>query len=625
MPVIHAPEKPSLDARVLVFPIGLSLLFLGFFFRLWYIQVVRADDLRRQAEQVGTLSIRKLAPRGLIVDRKGELLAGVRPEIVVTAKPAVVRQNAWVLEKLAGMLAPSPDKAPAELKALTRKVEDGAWRPYMPAPIKVGVPMEVAIRIAESAADLPGIGVETQPMRYYPQSEAFTHLLGYVWVPDTRDVDRLKEMGLTPPDYVGKFGVEYVYERELMGKPGAERVDIDNMRRILRTVGRDSATPGEKLVLSVDGDLQRYATELLKGHQGAVVAIDPRDGGVLCMASGPTYSLDLFYLGISNKDYASLSEDPYKPMLNRAIGAFYSPGSTFKIVTTLAMQQQGIFDPHATVHCPGYYKVGTRTIGCLGRHGAISYQRALERSCNTYFAEMGTRCGVEALRKASLDVGLGGETGVDLRGELKGIVPTAEWIAKHRSDGRWYGGDTVNFSIGQGELSTSPLQMANVMALIANRGVGYQPHLVRAVQAPGEEPIKIAPKELHRLDLPESFWGPLHQALLGVVEHGTASRSKIAGIRMGGKTGSTEHGGRDPLGRRVRLTHSWFVCFAPVEDPKIAVCVLAEAAGHGSDIAAPIASKIVQRYLQGPPQNAEVNAAPSVSASSAPASSPRAR
>ncbi|WP_038473307.1 penicillin-binding protein 2 [Fimbriimonas ginsengisoli] len=614
MSVIHTPRKPELDLRILAFPAvmvgALSVLFL----RLWYFQVVEAPTLVEKAEASRVVPVMKPAPRGLIFDRNGVPIAIVRPEIVVTAIPNKIKANPWVLDRVAKILG-------VEVEKLERKVRDATWRPFLPTPIYVGADIKAGTRIAEEGEELPGIGVETQPMRHYPDSTSFTHVLGYVWVPSDKDVARIEKSGKPVPDFVGKGGIERAYDDELMGLPGAERMAIDARRQPIRVEGRDAATPGNQLVLTLDGDLQRYVTQLFKESHfmGGAVALDPRTGEVLCLVSSPTFDQSLFSGGISDEEWKVLNDNPEKPQIDRAIFGAYAPGSTFKIVTTVAAARTGKFNVNDTYYCPGgYFKRGVH-LRCLGQHGAISFENAMAKSCNTYFCNLGVAVGPEAIRSAALDMGLGQRSGIEIGGPMEvGTVPTLDWLRKvsKKKNPPWYLGDTANLSIGQGYLATTPLQMAEVAAMVANDGVSYKPHLVRAIKDPtGQQAIRqIAPEVAHKVDLPASFWAELRKALVGVVDHGTAQRARINGVSWGGKTGSAEHlhGGKK--------THGWFVGFAPAEAPKIVICVLWEEGGHGGDSVAPIAKEIVQRYLM-PPKKA-VSAATS---SSAAALSPAAR
>lgn len=589
MSIIHQERQRKLDARHAIFPAVIFAVFTVFFCRLWFLQVVEAEALSAKAETLRHATVPKPAPRGRIVDRAGVPIAAVKSEIVITAQPALVKKHPEGLQNLARLLN-------VPIAKLQEKVDDAAWRPFLPTPIYLPAPIDVATRVAEGSQYFPGLGVETLPMRSYPDSRSFTHILGYAWVPDERDVARLRAMGLKTADYVGKNGLEWFYERDLMGQPGSVKMELNAKGKPVRAIERSNAVPGSQLVLSLDSDLQRFAQEELdkRGFRGAVVAIEPETGEVLALTSAPTYDADLFSRGISRKDYQALLDDPGKPLINRAIYSAYAPGSTFKIVTSIAAMQQGVWSPTATINCPGYYSMGRgRPFRCLGRHGAIPFRAAMARSCNTYFITLGMRAGLDGLRKACKDVGLGAKMGIDLRGEGTGLVPTAEWVAKHMADGRYYPGNIAQFSVGQGELAVTPLQMACVVSLVANKGISYRPHLVRSIAPAGslDQPIPVEPRVLGKVEAPPEFWDALQGALFQVIEGGTATRNaKIAGLAWGGKTGSAEN-------RRDSKTHSWFVAFAPLDQPKIAICVMLENAGHGGDEAAPVAAAIVRRYL----------------------------
>lgn len=611
MSVIHTPRKPELDVRVLVFP-GVMFSLLGvLFFRLWYFQVVKAPELVERAEATRKMSVDKIAPRGLIFDRKGIPIASVRPQVVVTAKPAEVKKNPGVLNKVAAILNVPVDK-------LERKLKDAQWRPYLYSPIYIGATIEAGSRIAESADDLPGISVETLPMRQYPDTKSFTHILGRVAAPSKEDVDRIEALKLKPADYVGKNGIERAYEGELMGAPGSEELEIDARRRPIRVAGRDNPIPGNQLFLTIDSKLQRKALEVLSksGYTGAIVALDPSTGEILCMVSNPTFDQRIYEGGLTFAEQDALDNDPLKPQWNRAIRTAKAPGSTFKIVTAVAAMQQGKFGIHNTYYCTGGY--GRRRLPkCLGHHGSISFDRAMEKSCNVYFCSLGAAAGEEALRKASFDMGLGKSTGLEIGGSA-GVVPTPDWIKAVNFPTHkyvWYPGDTANFSIGQGYIATTPLQMANVAAMVANDGVRYRPHLVHAIKntETGQTQV-VEPEIANKIDAPAGFWPAMRQALGHVVSQGTARTAQVPGIAVAGKTGSAEE-------KKGKKTHGWFVGFAPAENPRIAICVLVEEAGHGGDVAAPLAAEVIKTYLT----KAPVKAPSASSANLAPSGSPAVR
>lgn len=585
MSVIHQPRKPDLDARALLFPSVLFVLLSVLFLRLWYFQVVKSVELAEQATFVNATSTPELAPRGLIYDRNGVLLAGVRPEWVVTAIPKVMDQNPDVLPKLATLLGADPKK-------LKSKLEAGRWKPWLPTPIHIGAKTQVASSLAERADEFPGVDVRSQAMRFYPDPKSFSHVMGYVWVPSQDDVDRIKSQGQEPADYVGKNGIEMTFEKDLMGKPGEVRMELDAKRRPTKVIGRDAPVPGDQLILSIDKRLQQEALKALGSWRGAVVALDPTNGEVLCMASSPSFDLGLFKNGISQSDFDSLKDDPGQPFLNRPIQVKFAPGSTFKLVTTIAAMEQGYFDPNRPEYCSGGIQLGKKFIKCLGNHGSITFHRALAKSCNAYFMNLALKSKREGMLKAAQDVGIYQRTGVDLPSERRGDLATERYMEKYYPKYKWPLGDTANLGIGQGILAVTPVQMANMMALVANDGTSFRPHLVRSIRDP-LQPKQIqsnAAEQLHHVDAPISFWQTIKSAMVDVIEAGTAGSARIPGVRWGGKTGSAEE-------KKGNKTHSWFIGFAPYENPKIAICVFVEQGGHGGTVAAPIARRIVELYL----------------------------
>jgi penicillin-binding protein 2 len=587
MSVLHAPGRPEVDRRLYWFPALILPLFLILACRLWYIQVVQAQDLQDQAARSRKVSVKKLAPRGAIFDRRGQLLAGVQPQYVVTVKPSEAKKNPQIVGILSGILGVPEDD-------VFDRVREEAWR-NQPAPIKVGISVETATRIAE-ATDLPGVEVEEKPMRIYKDTTNFTHVLGYVWTPNDRIVNSLKEKDIEPAEYVGISGIERAYEGDLMGSPGVDTVE---KRGASRLASKEAAVSGKQLHLTIDSDLQAYVNAVFRNKRfpGAVVAIEPKSGEILCLVSSPTFDSSVFEGGISKANWARLNDkENDMPMLNRATSSTFPPGSTYKIVTSVAAYRAGVLNRGTSAFCGGGFKFrgGGRQLACMGTHGGIGFNGAMSQSCNTFFCTMGTRAGTDMMMKTAFDMGLGNRTGIELLGEAKGIVPDEKWRNSFKEPRPWYVGNLANMSIGQGDINTSPLQMANVMAMVANNGVQYRPHLVRAKKDPlTGKVVYVEPEIVHKIEAADWFWDMLKDGLTSVISGGTAKSAQIAGVRWGGKTGSAEQG-RKNSGR----THGWFVGFAPRENPKIAICVFGEAAGHGGDFAAPIAKEIVEHYLR---------------------------
>ncbi len=583
MSVIHQEKRTPIDLRAIIVPLALAVAMVVLFLRLWYLQVVMAGELTERAANTRSTIVHPMAPRGAIVDRNGVVLAGTKSTIVVTGQPRALKKDPQALAEICAALDMDPADALDKL--------DNAYRPIVPTPLKIGVGIELATRIAESTGAIPGVSVSSLPLRYYSDSKSYAHILGYVWTASKSDIDRLSLKGLKPADYVGKIGLERIYESDLMGVPGTEELEVDAKQKPIRFAARDNPVPGSKITLGLDADLQRYAITKLSGHRGGIVGLDPTTGEVLCMVSSPTYDAAQFSTGISKAEYQALLNDPAKPLINRAIGSSYAPGSTFKIVTSIASHLAGKFNPNRAIFCPGYYSLGKRKFKCLGHHGAITFRNAFAKSCNAYFATLGVEAGVDRLREACELVGLGNRTGIDLVGESPGLVPTDRWIRKWRKDGAWYLGDTVNLSVGQGELSCTPIQMASVVSLVANNGKSFVPHLARAITPFGQEkPNRIEPKPLGHVDADAVFWSELRAAMIQVVTAGTARAAQIPGIDVAGKTGSAEN-------RRNAETHSWFVCYAPADKPQIALAVVVENAGHGGEVAAPIAGDILRHFF----------------------------
>ena len=585
MSVLHAPRKPEVDRRLIWFPIIIVPMFFVLFLRLWYLQVVRAPELIESANQTRRVSVDKLAPRGTIRDRKGKIVAGVRPEYVVSVIPSTVKTAPQVVQKVAQIL-----ELPVE--EVIARIKKGSYR-NLPAPIKVGVSVEVASMIAEST-DLPGVSVEEKPMRIYNDTANFSHVLGYVGTPTEVEEKKLEPLELKPAEFVGRAGIEAAYEAELMGRPGKETIE---KRGSAVLPGREMAEPGKQVFLSIDADLQAYAQAVLsrRGWKGSITAIDPRNGEILAMVSNPTFDLNLYNGGLSDADFERLNDKSKgEAGLNRATSGLYAPGSTYKIITAIAAYRAQKLTHGTHVYCNGAFSFGRgRPLKCMGTHGSTDFLYAMSNSCNTFFCTMGTRAGEDIMLQTALDCGLGNRTGIEIP-ERRGTIPTKKWRDMDPVNRSWNLGQLANMSIGQGYITTSSLQMANMMAMVANDGVRYKPHLVRAIRDSFTQTDEmIEPEIAGEIKAEPWFWRMLRQSLVGVIDHGTARRfATVPGLTWGGKTGSAEHGKKG-----ANNTHAWFVGFAPADKPRIAICTMAEDAGHGGDAAAPLAAEVVAHYL----------------------------
>ena len=577
-------ERIRFDVSHIILPgivvFGLCALVL----RLWYLQVVRGEELSRLAVKSRTISVPIPASRGLIADRRNVLLANVKVSLAVMITPAEIHDNKEAISRLAQLLGKGePD--------LEKEIQDNMYRKYLPFVAKTGITQQQATHIEEQRAFLPGVMVRALSVREYLRGESCAHALGYVGGLSEDDMKRISQIRDFLPNFTGKVGVERFYDDILLGHPGIESVEVDSRGNELRKPITTKPKQGDKLVLTIDIRLQEYATKLLNGRRGSVVAIDPATGEILCLVSSPSYDPSLFVKGISRREWDKLANDKNLPMHNRAVGSAYAPGSAFKIITLIAGIRTGLITPNTTYVCEGSIEVGNRKFRCLGVHGRVNYETAIEKSCNIYFAEIATRIPREMIIEVAKDMGVGEKTGVDLLGERAGILPDDTFLKER--DLKWYLGDNVNLAIGQGYVSLTPIQMAQYAAIIANKGEGYQPHLLRAVipTLPNERAKFTELQQTRFVKLDEQWWQRISRAMQRVVETGTGTAARVDGISIAGKTGSAEV-------QRTDKTNAWFIGYAPVRAPRVAIAVILEAAGGGGEAAAPVAGRIIEKYLK---------------------------
>ena len=585
MSVIHAPRKPEVDRRLIWFPVIIVPMFFVLFLRLWYLQVVKAPELIETANQTRRVSVDTLAPRGTIHDRRGKIIAGVKPEYVVSMSLKTALKEPNVVARVSEMLQiPSAE--------IVERVKKGSYR-NLPAPIKTGVGVEVASMIAE-ATDLTGVTVAEKPMRIYNDTTHYSHIMGYVGTATENEEKKLASLDLKPSEFVGRAGIEAAYEVDLMGSPGKETIE---RRGSAVLPGKELAVAGKQVFMTIDDDLQKYAQTVLssRGWKGSITAIDPKTGEILAMVSNPTFDMKLYNGGLSAENQEMLNDKAAgKPGMNRATSGLYAPGSTYKVITAIAAYREHKLSRDTHVYCNGFFSFGRgRPLKCMGTHGSAEIMYAMSNSCNTFFCTMGTRAGEEAMLQTALDCGLGNKTGIEIP-ERRGTIPTKKWRDIDPVNRSWNRGQLANMSIGQGYVTTNTVQMANMMAMIANNGVRYKPHLVRAFRDPLTGKDTMVNREVAgEIKADPEFWRMLRQALVGVIDHGTARKfATIPGLTWGGKTGSAEHGKKG-----ANNTHAWFIGFAPADNPKIAICSMAEDAGHGGDAAAPLAAEVVAHYL----------------------------
>jgi len=547
----------------------------------WNLQVLRARHFRDLAENNRSRLVTLAAPRGALLDRHGQVLVGNRPSFNVVLNP----EHAGDLDQVVSRLAAALGMGEAAIRErLARR------QPYRPVVVKTDATLADVAALDARRRELPEVSIESVPLRSYPLASAAAHALGRVGEITERQLLLAENRGLAPGSLVGQAGIEARYNRELMGRDGFRRVIVNSRGLEVTEAERQLPEDGPSLTLSIDASLQAAMERAFEGRAGSAVALDPRTGEILAMASTPAYDPNEFTTGIDAALWASLATDPQTPLMNRVIQGAYSPGSTFKIIAATAALEEGVITPSTTFYCPGYLAVYNTVFHCMakGGHGVMDLRRAIANSCNVYFFQVGIRLEIARLSKWAKLMGLGAPTGVDLPHELGGLMPSPEWKMRVFKT-PWYAGETVSVAIGQGQVSATPLQMARVMAVIANGGRLVRPHLARGAEAP--LPLGIHPETI----------AAVKEGLRAVVAEGTGRRARLPTVEVCGKTGSAQVVASARLAKSPNafelLPHGWFLAFAPADDPRIALAVLVEHGRSGAESAAPVARQILAHYF----------------------------
>lgn len=594
---------------------GLQLGFMGLLgARMHFLQVDQADQFRLLAEE-NRINIRLLPPeRGEIFDRNGRPIAVNEPSYRIT----MIREEAGdadaVLNRLAHLIGMNAE----QVEAARRDLQEA--RPDVQVTVADRVAWDAIARVSVNTPALPGVVPEVGLSRRYPMRGDFAHVVGYVGPVSDYDLSRIKAPApllLIPRFQIGKVGVEAKYEDALRGEAGTKRVEVNANNRVMRELDRREGTPGTNLQLTVDHALQSYVQARLGEQSASAVVIDCQTGDLLAVASTPSYDPNLFVRGISVADYKALTEDKYRPLASKSVQGLYPPGSTFKMVTALAALEEGLITSQDTVYCPGFLKVSGRKFHCWKTwgHGNVTLEAALRESCDVYFYDLALKVGIEKISAMGHRLGLGEDFNVPMSAVAEGRVPTKDW-KRQRFGKDWVLGDTVNASIGQGYVLTSPLQLAVMSARIAT-GRSITPRLIKSIDGVEHPVASDAPT----MGLNENHLRQIRQGMFAVSNnrHGTAYSSRILteGLRMAGKTGTSQVRNISAAERREGVTqnadlpwerrdHALFVNFAPHDAPRIAVSVVVEHGGGGSAVAAPIARDITLQALHGgtPPLSA---------------------
>jgi len=571
--------------------------------RLFYLQVVQGQELRRLSENNCIRLQSTDASRGMIFDRNGILLVDNRPAFDLSIILKDAKPVDRTIEKLAKLV-----KVP--VSELMKKIgHNKGISCYKPILLKQDIGRDALAAVEVRKFDLPGIVVDVKPRRHYIKRQSAAHLIGYLSEINSGELKSGKHPECKGGDFIGKFGVEKGFEGFLKGKRGGRQVEVNVMGQVVKVLKTVDALPGQNIYLTIDYILQKKAEALLEGTAGAVVAMDPETGDILVMASSPSFDQNAFVDGMSHKQWESLISNPLRPMENKAVQGEYPPASTFKIVTAIAGLEEGVIDENTIMHCPGYYKYGNRIYRCWrrGGHGSVNIVKALSESCDVFFYQVGQKLGIDRLAFYAKACGLGSATGINLDDESEGLIPTSAW-KKRRTGISWQGGETLSVAIGQGYDLSTPLQMLVLTSAFANGGTRYKPLILKSVKtADGDIVIQSKKQVMGRLPAGKKTLSIVKKGLREVVNSpkGTGWIAHIKGIDISGKTGTAQIIGRKNDSNLSEKdlpdhfkAHAWFVAYAPSVNSQIAVAVLVEHGEHGSSAAAPIAREIIRTYLE---------------------------
>ena len=603
----HDEEALNMLKRRAMVAIGVILLFLLIIIsRFWYLQINLGEHYRALAEN-NRVRIRSVPPpRGHIFDRHGREIVTNRPSFNV----ALIREDSFDIDDVLKRLSVVLDE---DLEVLWERIRKGSNTPrHFPITLKEDVDWQTLAYLENNKYKFSGIRIEVQPVRVYHYDDLAANVIGYIGSINPKELEADEDEVYEGGDLVGKRGLERIREPDLRGEKGSSSTEVNASGFEQQQLKYEDPLPGRDITLTIDVDLQQAAEQYLaiSDKAGAVVAMEVDSGRVLAAASAPTIHLEDFIGGISKKNWNALLENPRNPLLNKPVQGVYPPGSTYKIVTALAGLAEGVITEHTTFYCPGHYYFGRRLYRCWKHsgHGTVDVRRAITESCDVFFYQTGQRLGVDRLAAYAKKLGLGARSGIELEHEKGGIVPTKDWKRKRFKE-KWHEGETLSVAIGQGFNNMTPLQICLMTMAVANGGKIYKPQIVETVKTTDGEIIEqLNPELLSELSGREKQYLPIiEDGLYGVVQgkRGTARNVRIEGLTVAGKTGTAQvvrlaqyKGLKEQDIPYKFRDHAWFTCYAPADNPKIAVTVLVEHGLHGGSGAGPIARVVLKKYFE---------------------------
>jgi penicillin-binding protein 2 len=599
-------------SRMVVVTGAILVLFGLLSLRLFYLQVVRYDELNAQAESNRTAIVPIVPNRGVIMDRNGIVLATNYSAytLEITASKVVVPLEE-LIEQLAGVI----DIQARDKRRFKKQL--GESKSFESVPIRNRLSDEEVARFAAQRYRFPGVEIRARLFRNYPYNQLASHVIGYIGRINPAEKGKIEESddagNYRGTDYIGKLGVEQSYEKQLHGTTGVQEMETSAGGRAVRRLNSSQAVPGNSVVLSIDIKLQKLVEDLYGKRRGALVALDPKTGEVLAFVSKPTFDPNLFVDGIDSENWAALNESIDKPLLNRALRGTYPPGSTYKPFMALAALQTGKRSEKFLVSDPGYFMFGNHRFrdDKEGGHGSVDMYKSIVESCDTYYYTLARDMGVDLMHDQMKPLGFGQITGIDILGESRGVLPSTEWkraTYKKPEQQRWYSGETISLGIGQGYNSFTMLQIAHAMGTVANNGLKMKPHLVReVVDVETKASTLVAKEPVGQLALLPENLEVIKKGMVGVNIEGTSATSFVgAQYVSAGKTGTAqvftvkqnEKYNAATIDERMR-DHALFVAFAPADDPKVALAMVVENAGFGAQNAAPIARRVFDFVIMG--------------------------
>lgn len=576
-------ELERLRQRLVRLTIIIIIAFAILVIRTGYLQIIKGNYFRNVSENNRIRLIPIAASRGMIYDRNGKVLVQDIPsfDIAMIQLGLSNEERAQTIIKLKKIVK-------INSKEVMEKILAKKNRPFEPVVIVSDVDNETLTKVAEWITELPGIIIQVNPKRYYICGSIYAHILGYIGEISKETLMKKHGEGYKYGDLIGRSGVEEYYDAFLKGHDGGKQIEVDVRGKQLQVLGNMEPIPGSNLVLTIDSKLQEIASEALGDKSGAVVVMNPNNGEVLAMVSKPSFNPNMFLVHMTPAQAKAIFTDKCFPLLNRAIQALYSPGSVFKIIVTAAALENKIINDEDTYCCGGIYWIGDKRFTCFQRekHGWVNIINALTYSCNIFFYQLGYKLGVDRISKFAMDLGLGNKTGIDLPAETSGLVPTRSWKKKKYTE-EWYSGETINLSIGQGYLLTTPLQIAQSLSVLVNGGYVFKPRIIKQIIDPSGNKKVFNPEVTRIISLSDETQKVLLKGLENVVIKGTGQGASLPYLRVGGKTGTAQN----PTGK----DHALFVCVAPINSPKVVISVIVEHGGRGGIEAVPVARKILEQ------------------------------